>query len=331
MSQEQSKKLMVRLGERFGVDPDKLFDTLKLTAFRMKEGRVPTNEEMMALLIVADQHGLNPFCREIYAFPDKQGGIMPVVSVRGWERIINEHAAYDGIDWAYPKDPNDWVQKPGAKTACFPWITCIMFRKDRSHPTQITEFLDEAYRPPFTGNGKNGPYTAEGPWQTYPKRMLRHKALIQCAQAAFGFSGLYEPDEAERAREIGLPAIDSAEANARRVQSEIEALEPKLRPFLERARESYLQGAASLYQLQQAQDVQEASPVMAEAPAIEEVEVSRTDEPVQHKPLRPASSARKRQANQTKLPDFLETAAAEAVMTENVAAPCAAPSADTAV
>src|SRR5260364_127167 len=63
MSQEQSKKLMVRLGERFGVDPDKLFDTLKLTAFRMKEGRVPTNEEMMALLIVADQHGLNPFCR----------------------------------------------------------------------------------------------------------------------------------------------------------------------------------------------------------------------------------------------------------------------------
>src|SRR5260363_132997 len=111
MSQEQSKKLMVRLGERFGVDPDKLFDTLKLTAFRMKEGRVPTNEEMMALLIVADQHGLNPFCREIYAFPDKQGGIMPVVSVRGWERIINEHAAYDALTGLIPR-----IQTTGCKS-----------------------------------------------------------------------------------------------------------------------------------------------------------------------------------------------------------------------
>jgi hypothetical protein len=28
--------------------------------------------------------------------------------------------------------------------------------------------------------------------------MLRHKALIQCARVAFGFSGIYDPDEAER-------------------------------------------------------------------------------------------------------------------------------------
>ena len=29
-------------------------------------------------------------------------------------------------------------------------------------------------------------------------RMLRHKALIQCARLAFGFTGIYDQDEAER-------------------------------------------------------------------------------------------------------------------------------------
>lgn len=31
-----------------------------------------------------------------------------------------------------------------------------------------------------------------------PKRMLRHKAMIQCARLAFGFAGIYDKDEAER-------------------------------------------------------------------------------------------------------------------------------------
>ena len=42
----------------------------------------------MALLIVADQYGLNPFTREIFAFDDKRAGIVPVVSVDGWSRIL---------------------------------------------------------------------------------------------------------------------------------------------------------------------------------------------------------------------------------------------------
>ncbi|ENC7540331.1 phage recombination protein Bet, partial [Salmonella enterica subsp. enterica serovar Brandenburg] len=29
-------------------------------------------------------------------------------------------------------------------------------------------------------------------------RMLRHKAMIQCARLAFGFAGIYDKDEAER-------------------------------------------------------------------------------------------------------------------------------------
>ncbi|WP_032251724.1 recombinase RecT, partial [Escherichia coli] len=44
--------------------------------------------QFIALLIVANQYGLNPWTKEIYAFPDKQNGIVPVVGVDGWSRII---------------------------------------------------------------------------------------------------------------------------------------------------------------------------------------------------------------------------------------------------
>ncbi|EKJ46221.1 phage recombination protein Bet, partial [Escherichia coli EC1869] len=55
--------------------------------------------------------------------------------------------------------------------------------------------MDECRREPFkTREGKE----IIGPWQSHPKRMLRHKAMIQCARLAFGFAGIYDKDEAER-------------------------------------------------------------------------------------------------------------------------------------
>jgi hypothetical protein len=62
---------------------------LKATAFK---GQV-SDAQMTALLIVANQYGLNPWTKEIYAFPDKNNGIVPVVGVDGWSRIINEPPA----------------------------------------------------------------------------------------------------------------------------------------------------------------------------------------------------------------------------------------------
>jgi hypothetical protein len=38
-----------------------------------------------------------------------------------------------------------------------------------------------------------------------PKRMLRHKALIQCARVAFGFSGIFDEDEARDISAIKPP------------------------------------------------------------------------------------------------------------------------------
>ena len=82
--QKPSTKLLERMGERYGVDPGKMISTLKATAFK---GSV-SDEQMMALLVVAEQYSLNPWTKEIFAFPDRNAGIVPVVGVDGWSRII---------------------------------------------------------------------------------------------------------------------------------------------------------------------------------------------------------------------------------------------------
>lgn len=154
-----------------------LVETLKATAFK---GQV-SDAQMTALLVVANQYGLNPWTKEIYAFPDKNNGIVPVVGVDGWSRIINSHAQFDGMDFEQDAE------------SC----TCIIYRKDRGHPIKVTEYMAECRRPNV------------GPWTSHPKRMLRHKAMIQCARIAFGYAGIYDQDEAERIVE-GVKQIDPA-------------------------------------------------------------------------------------------------------------------------
>src|SRR5580765_2396838 len=171
--------LVEKIAAKYGVEPNKMLVTLKATAFH--SDKEISNEQMMALLVVADQYDLNPWTKEIYAFPDsKRGGIVPVIGVDGWARIINESPNFDGMTFTYgPSNGSKWKGAPE-------WIECTMYRKDRpTHPCTVRENMVECYRD-------------TGPWQSHPARMLRHKTMIQCARLAFGFVGVYDPDEAER-------------------------------------------------------------------------------------------------------------------------------------
>jgi phage recombination protein Bet len=163
-AEQKRTSLVEKMATKYGLEPNRMMATLKATAFK---GDV-TNEQMAALLIVADQHNLNPWLKEIYAFPSRQG-IVPIVGVDGWARIINEHPEFDGMDFEQDEEK----------------CTCRIHRKDRAHPVAVTEYLAECRRP-------------TDPWNTHPKRMLRHKAMIQAARIAFSFAGIYDPDEGER-------------------------------------------------------------------------------------------------------------------------------------
>jgi len=135
-------------------------------------------EEFAAFLMVAREYNLNPLTKEIYAFPAKGGGIVPIVSIDGWVNLVNSHPACDGFEFDVEHDDKGELVS----------ITCRMYRKDRNRPVVVTEYYDECKR-------------NTEPWKM-KHRMLRHKAMIQAARYAFGFSGIYDEDEGARIAEM---------------------------------------------------------------------------------------------------------------------------------
>lgn len=225
--------LINKFADRYTLEPGNLLATLKHTAFKQRQSDPePTNEEMAALLVVADQYGLNPFTREIFAFKDKYKGIVPVVSIDGWSRIINSHDQFDGMAFVTPGGDKKLTEEltrilglfpetkgnkelealryefeallkiipagdgdivaPQGGKRAFSWMTSVIYRKDRARPSHITEYFDEVYQEP---RGEN---KVHGPWQSHPKRFHRHKVLIQNGRITFGFAGIYDDDEADR-------------------------------------------------------------------------------------------------------------------------------------
>ena len=166
-AQPQRVSALSVMANRLNIDPARLHETLQASVFAKA-----SKEEFMALVIVANEYQLNPLTKEIYAFPAKGGGIVPVVSIDGWVSMTNNHPAMDGVDFEYHHD------EAGGLVA----VTGAIYRKDRSRPIRVTEYLSECKR-------------ATEPWKM-ENRMLRHKAFMQCARYAFGFSGVTDDDEA---------------------------------------------------------------------------------------------------------------------------------------
>jgi phage recombination protein Bet len=154
------------MANRLNVDPQKLLQTLKDTVFKGAN-----DSELLTLVVVANEYGLSPLLKEIYAFPAKGGGITPVVSIDGWISMVNRQSQLDGLEF-------EWVGGDLPESC-----TCTIYIKNRSHPVRVTEFYKECFR-------------ATEPWKQMPRRMLRHKALKEAARVAFGFSGITDEDEA---------------------------------------------------------------------------------------------------------------------------------------
>lgn len=199
LEQKKSPGVLLAVATRYGMDGAKFLETLKGTVMKPdRNGRVPTNEEIAAFLLVAKEYGLNPFTKEIYAFPDKRAGIIPVVGLDGWNKLMNDHPQFNGFDMNFS---DEMVEMDDNARPCHEWAEIRIYRKDRDFPIIIREYLDEVYQ------AQRGDYP--GPWQTHTKRMLRHKTIIQGARIAFGFSGIYDEDEAQRIAEMQAIEIET--------------------------------------------------------------------------------------------------------------------------
>lgn len=201
---QQNQSLIVRMATQYGLEPNKFYTTLEKTI--LPAGKQATQEQVAAFLVVANHYGLNPFVKEIYAFPSQNGGITPIVSIDGWLSLINRQPQLDGIEF------KDHLDDTGNLTA----VTAKIYRKDRQYPTEVTEYMKECRRNTST-------------WSQWPARMLRHKAAIQAARYAFGFAGIYDPDEAER---IAESPGNGDSPIAAKTQDRIAELKDKLAPPL---------------------------------------------------------------------------------------------------
>ena len=195
------------MAKTYGLDAPAFVFTFRTVAMPQPH----TEPEFVSCLLVAREHGLNPLTKEIYFMRDKRGAIQALVGVDGWIRKCNEHRQFDGIEF---KDNLD-----NSGTGVISSITCTIYRKDRSRPIVITEYMAECAQERKTA----------GPWQTHPGRMLRHRSLIQCARIAFGFAGIMEPDEF-KAWQDRLKDVTPAAVEARAAPATIEPPDPDAAP-----------------------------------------------------------------------------------------------------
>lgn len=199
---EQSKprNALEAMAARLKISAAGLKNTLMNTVF----AECKTEEQFMALIVVSNEFGLNPLTKEIYAFPAKGGGIVPMVSVDGWIRLMNEHPAFDGIEFNYHDDAKGDTQA----------VEAIIYRKDRTRPVKVIEYMAECKG-------------STGPWQKSPRRMLRHRALIQGVRVAFGFSGIAADGDEDviDGGTITAQALPSRQSLAEELNDGIPALE----------------------------------------------------------------------------------------------------------
>jgi phage recombination protein Bet len=179
LDKTNKKNALQLMASRLDVTPEALRQTLMKTAFR----ECKSNEEFVSAVIVANTYQLNPILKEMYMFPAKGGGVCPIVSIDGWISLVNRQKNFNGVELI----ENFGEENESGTTLTS--VTAKFYLKDREHPVLVTEYMDECF---------NG---TKEPWKKWPKRMLRHKAYIQGARVAFGFSGIYDPDEAERIEE----------------------------------------------------------------------------------------------------------------------------------
>ena len=184
----QSAKVMSllrRYADRMGVAPEQLYATLLKVIFKRSEA--VREEELLAFLLVCEKYGLDPFLKEIYPTLTQKQGLLPVVSVDGWLRLLHRQDDFDGlsIEFSDEKTTVELVDRMSGKYAVTAPTKCrvAIHLKNKSYPVTIEEHFAEVVRP-------------TDPWRTHPCRMLRHKAVIQCIRVAYSFGGIYDADEA---------------------------------------------------------------------------------------------------------------------------------------
>ena len=123
-----------------------------------------TTQETCLRLIA--EYGLNPRADELDLMQFEEGRWQVFITVNGWAKLINAHPAFCGIEFSEASELEEGVPI---------WMGCAIYRTDRVKPIEVKEYFTEMK-------------TEHAAWQQMPRRMLRHRAMQQCARLAFGIT-----------------------------------------------------------------------------------------------------------------------------------------------
>jgi hypothetical protein len=112
------------------------------------------------------EYRLNPRADELDLMQFEEGRWQVFITVNGWAKLINAHPAFCGIEFSEARELDQGVPL---------WMGCAIYRTDRVKPIEVKEYFTEMK-------------TEHIAWQQMPRRMLRHRAMQQCARLAFGIT-----------------------------------------------------------------------------------------------------------------------------------------------
>jgi hypothetical protein len=115
---------------------------------------------ILSLLRTSKAMGLDPLREEIGFTQYEDGNWKVYITVDGAIKLLNRHEAFDGITFNQADNLIEGIPE---------WIECTIYRKDRSFPTTAREYYLEAR-------------SEKSIWQKMPRRMLRNRAIQQCAR-----------------------------------------------------------------------------------------------------------------------------------------------------
>jgi hypothetical protein len=120
---------------------------------------VPAKAILVLLRSMQSLH-LDPLCEEIGFTQFEDGQWQVFITIEGCSKLLNQHPQFNGLVFNQADTLIDGVPE---------WIECSIYRKDRTIPTTVREYLMEV-------RGETSI------WQKMPRRMLRHRALQQCVR-----------------------------------------------------------------------------------------------------------------------------------------------------
>ncbi|MEI6470549.1 MAG: recombinase RecT [Betaproteobacteria bacterium] len=153
------QKEIIAAAQLIEIDPLELFAWMDLS-------KAVPEKNWLCLLRLIQEYRLDPLKEELFFHRYDNGQWQVLISVDGWIKLISRHPHFMGMAFTESSQMINDIPT---------WIECAIYRSDRTMPMVVREYFVEVKQ--------------ETPiWQKMPRRILRHRALQQCARLSFGIT-----------------------------------------------------------------------------------------------------------------------------------------------